>query len=99
MKKPPKYRDYLNGDSLNGSAEDETAAMQQSSDESSDLVVVMRFSGEHWHAVWQGMDAALGEFDGTKDEAIAWARQRAARCLVYSEETGDVEPLSGEGEK
>ncbi|CRK55992.1 hypothetical protein [Alloactinosynnema sp. L-07] len=46
-----------------------------------------------WHAVWHGEHDALGEFDGTREDAIRWARDRSSRCLIFSEETSDLVPL------
>jgi hypothetical protein len=47
-----------------------------------------------WHAVWQG-DAdptqPLGEFDGTRGDALAWARACCpSEILVYDPEIGDL---------
>ena len=49
-----------------------------------------------WHAVWQGADpnAPAGEFDGSRDDAIAWARQTGAgNILIYDMEEKDLVPL------
>jgi hypothetical protein len=46
-----------------------------------------------FHAVWQGKAGLLGEFDGTKEEAIAWAKERSSRCFLYTRAAGDLERL------
>jgi hypothetical protein len=58
-----------------------------------DSTVVMKMHDGSWHAVWRA-ETLLGEFDGTREAAIDWARSRSPRCWVYSEELGDVVPLS-----
>jgi len=84
---PPRYRDYL--------ADMDEAAAVPGSGPGFVSTVVMKFSDGTWHAVWQG-DELLGEFDGTRDQAIAWARSRAAdRRFIYSEELGDLVPDDG----
>ncbi|TDV51066.1 hypothetical protein [Actinophytocola oryzae] len=55
-----------------------------------DTTVVTKLRDGRWHAVWQGAYRLLAEFDGTRDEAVAWARARSPRCWVYDEELGDV---------
>jgi hypothetical protein len=46
-------------------------------------------TADGWEAVW-GADSLLGEFQGTREDAIAWALQRSTNCWVYSEELKDV---------
>lgn len=49
---------------------------------------------DYWHASWQDNAAELGEFDGDRDEVIAWARTTRARTIwLYDIETRDVAPL------
>jgi hypothetical protein len=79
---PPRYRDYL--------STPEKSAPSVPNPEFRDSTVVMKTRGGSWHAIWQGEEAVLDEFDGTQQDAIDWARQRSARCWVYSEELGDV---------
>lgn len=45
-----------------------------------------------WGAVWQGggENKPLGEFDGGRDEAIAWARQRSNLIMIFSEKAQDL---------
>ncbi|MGQ0837852.1 hypothetical protein [Actinokineospora sp.] len=92
---PPRYRDYLSspGDlDPQGSVHREDHVHDDRPFE--DSVVIGRLRGQDvWHAVWQGEREALGEFDGTRTEAIAWARDKSPRCLIYSEAAGDVVPL------
>jgi hypothetical protein len=49
-----------------------------------------------WHALWEGeVDPTqpLGEFDGTREDAIAWARSRKpSEILVFDPETGKLSP-------
>jgi hypothetical protein len=51
-------------------------------------VVVMK-TDDGWEAVW-GAGTLLGEFQGSREDAIAWALQRSTNCWVYSEELRDV---------
>lgn len=81
---PPRYRDYLS------TSEWPESGRQASTPEFRDSTVVMKTRSGSWHAIWQGRDSVLDEFDGTEQDAIDWARQRSARCWVYSEESGDV---------
>jgi hypothetical protein len=49
-----------------------------------------------WHAVWHGADpsAPAGEFDGSREDAIAWARQTGAgNVLIFDLEQNDLIPL------
>jgi hypothetical protein len=77
-----RYRDYLPPDSMPAQPPTEDVRPAESA-------VVMKMSDGSWHAVWQG-DTLLGEFDGTREEAVAWARSRSSRCWIYSEELGDL---------
>lgn len=83
---PPRYRDYLSGSEAAKPVPSVTDACFR------DSTVVMKTRGDTWYAVWQGKDSILEEFEGTRRDAIMWARQRAARGWVYSEELGDVVP-------
>jgi hypothetical protein len=75
---PPRYQDYVAGPPQPALAEP-----------SLDSAVVVKLRDGTWHAVWQS-DRLLGEFDGTREEAVEWARARSTRCWVYSEELGDL---------
>src|SRR6185437_4621484 len=66
-----RYRDYLPPGSMPAQPPTEDVRPAESA-------VVMRMSDGSWHAVWQG-DTLLGEFDGTREEAVAWARSRSSR--------------------
>jgi hypothetical protein len=79
-----RYRDYLQSG--------QPSEVRHGSNRGSfqDSVVVMKTRAGLWHAVWQGETSVLGEFDGTKAEAVDWARERSSRCWVYSEEHDDL---------
>ena len=55
----------------------------------------------HWHALWEGEaspTAPLGEFDGSREEAVRWARERRPTELwVYDFGARDIVqlPLGG----
>jgi len=72
-------------------------------DEGVDNVVVMpQWDTAHgWEAVWFAPGCQKGEFTGTRDQAVAWARSTGAPLIhVYSVELGDVVVLPdvpGEG--
>lgn len=88
MTEPPqRYRDYQSEPDL---------ASRERDPEFRDSTVVMKMRSGSWHAIWQGENSILDEFDGPREDAINWARQRSPRCWVYSEELGDVAPLSAE---
>lgn len=76
---PPLYRHYLS------TPEVAKPDFAPSLEAIGSVVVVSNRRGS-WNAVWQGETSALGEFEGTKQDAIDWARQRSDRCWVYSEE-------------
>lgn len=47
-----------------------------------------------WSAVWQSSDGLLGSFEeGTREDAIAWARARCDTVFIFSPELGDLVPL------
>jgi hypothetical protein len=52
-----------------------------------------------WRATDEGEFDVLGEFAGTRDEAIAWALARpdVREIYLYSEETKDIAPLDRSG--
>jgi hypothetical protein len=58
-------------------------------------VTIMYIADEDvWQAVW-GDRQQLGEFEGTRDQAIAWARERCETIRIYSLSEGgivDLEP-------
>lgn len=87
MYEPPRDRDYLTSPEVAEPPIDESDATER--------VFVMLLRDGTWHASWQGREL-LGEFDGTRAEAVAWARERCERVLVYSEELGDLVPLTDE---
>ncbi len=49
-----------------------------------------------WHALWEGeVDPTqpLGEFDGTREDALAWARScKPSEILVFDPDTGTLNP-------
>ena len=45
-----------------------------------------------WQAVW-GDRQQLGEFEGTREEAIAWARERCEVIRIYSMSERDIVKL------
>lgn len=90
---PPRYQDYLPPP---GATPAVVGTPVDPATPHEDSVVVMKNRDGQWHAVWQGPAAPLGEFNGSREDAIEWARQRSPRCWVYSEEHDDV-LLLGEG--
>jgi hypothetical protein len=48
----------------------------------------------YWHALWEGeanSSQPLGEFDGTYEEALAWAKaRRPTETWVYDLELRDI---------
>jgi hypothetical protein len=48
-----------------------------------------------WEASDQGESGVLAEFEGTHDEALAWAlaRPNVREIYLYSEETQDIAPI------
>jgi hypothetical protein len=81
----PRYRDYLTEFSAPSQAPPSAPDPAYQ-----DSTVVMKMRDGSWRAIWQGPSAVLGEFTGSRQDSIAWARQRSRRCWVYSEERGDV---------
>ena len=77
-----RYRDYLPPDWTPAKPPTQQAPSIES-------VVVMKTADGSWEAVW-GADSLLGEFQGTREDAIAWALQHSTNCWVYSEELHDV---------
>jgi hypothetical protein len=69
-------------------------------------VIVMAVHDDHrrdptvsaWHALWEGeadSTQPLGEFDGTREDALAWARAcKPSQILVFDPETGMLNPTS-----
>jgi hypothetical protein len=57
-------------------------------------ITIMNFApAKEWHAVWFGpgiRDGLHGEFDGSREDAIAWSRQRCTDILIWSPEHQDV---------
>jgi len=89
---PPRYQDYLSPPDVE-SAEPE----HRVSPPFEETVVIMKLRGQEvWHAVWQGEHDALGEYDGTREEAIRWARTKPCRCLIFSEEASNWVPLNSD---
>ena len=47
-----------------------------------------------WHALWEGPSspsAPLGEFDGSREDALAWARNTGApQVLIYDPDIRDL---------
>jgi len=87
-----RYRDYLtSADIARPPADEPDREIPESS------VVVKRGDGT-WHAVWQGKDGLLGEFDGTEQDAIEWARRKSTRCWVWSDAAGDLVLLDPDGD-
>jgi hypothetical protein len=61
-------------------------------------VTIMYIADEGvWQAVW-GDRHELGEFEGTREEAIAWARERCETIRIYSLAEHDIVDL-GPGEQ
>ncbi|HST47721.1 hypothetical protein [Jatrophihabitans sp.] len=59
----------------------------------SPTVTIMYFADDDtWQAVWGGREQ-LGEFEGTREEAIAWARERCNTIRIYSPSEGDIVDL------
>jgi hypothetical protein len=75
--------------------------------EPGDRVIIMPISADprrspriaFWHALLEGPSspsAPLGEFDGSREDALAWARATGARqVLIYDLETGDLVEIAG----
>lgn len=64
----------------------------------SPTVTIMYFADEDtWQAVWGGRQQ-LGEFEGTREEAIAWARERCDIIRIYSPAEDDIVDLGPDGE-
>ena len=84
----PQRRDY----GFNG-----VAPEPDRSDASPDFVSIMPSDMWHmaglWTATWNGV-ALLGEFEGTHDEAVAWARERSEIVYLFSVVTDDVHLLA-----
>ena len=62
-------------------------------DQGVDNVVVMPVwnTAHEWEAVWFAPGSHKGQFTGSHDEAVAWARSTRAQLIhVYSVELGDV---------
>jgi hypothetical protein len=45
-----------------------------------------------WRAIW-GQKKVLGDFTGTREQAIAWARERCDTILIYSPALDDMVEL------
>lgn len=59
----------------------------------SPTVTIMYFADEGiWQAVWGGREQ-LGEFAGTREEAVAWARERCDTIRIYSPSENDIVEL------
>jgi hypothetical protein len=59
----------------------------------SPTVTIMYFADDDtWQAVWGGRQQ-LGEFEGTREEAIAWARERCDTIRIYSPIEDDIVEL------
>lgn len=59
----------------------------------SPTVTIVYFADDDtWQAVWGGREL-LGEFEGTREEAIAWARERCDTIRIYSLSEGDIVDL------
>lgn len=84
----PKYRDYLDG-----SSESPIVPERVPDPYYQDAVYVMRNADGHWTASWQGEFNELGAFDGDRESAITWAKERSKKVWVYSDETRDMELL------
>lgn len=57
-------------------------------------VTIMYIADEDvWQAVW-GDRQLLGEFEGTREEAIAWARKRCDIIRIYSLTKRDIVELA-----
>ncbi|HEX8093617.1 hypothetical protein [Jatrophihabitans sp.] len=60
----------------------------------SPTVTIVYFADEDtWQAVWGGRQQ-LGEFEGTREEAIAWARERCDTIRIYSLIQRDIVDLA-----
>lgn len=78
-----RYRDYLSSPRMaQPPAGDPELEIQ-------DETRIAEMSDGTWHAIWQGKSGLLGEFDGGKQEAIEWARQRSPRSWIYTRAVGD----------
>jgi hypothetical protein len=81
-----RYRDYLTSDKVAQPSDGPDVDI-------ADSAVVAELGDGSFHAVWQGRAGLLGEFDGTREEAVAWARRRSKRCFLYTRAPGDLMPL------
>lgn len=59
-------------------------------------VFIMK-SGAEWSASWQKDDGVAGEYQGSRDDAISWAKLRTNRVWIYSEEVGDLVLVTSDG--
>lgn len=81
---------------------DEAHGDRQSTPETSsaftqNVVIMPEPHSTHWHAVF-ALDDHNGheEYYGTRDEAIAWARDRCSDIHIWSETTQDLEALTAD---
>src|SRR5690349_21768113 len=107
---PPRYRDYLRGPTRSELVPERVPDPRHRStvyivlDDEPAVAEQLAKDGREWDgpppaARWcasdQGESGVLAEFEGTREEAVAWALARpdVERILVYSERTRDLEPL------
>jgi hypothetical protein len=61
-------------------------------DEGPSITIMYIADEDVWQAVW-GDRQQLGEFQGTRDEAITWARERCETIRIYSLSEQDIVDL------
>jgi hypothetical protein len=61
-------------------------------DEGPSISIMYIADEDVWQAVW-GDRQQLGEFEGTREEAIAWARERCETIRIYSLTERDIVDL------
>jgi len=89
MSEAPRYMDFMSDSS------DAVLTAQAATPHFVEHATVMPTPHEdNWHGLW-AIDADGGheEFYGDKDDVIAWARERSASILIWSEALQNLEPL------
>ena len=80
--------------------------MEEVGSDAGDRVIIMSIESDprgsreiaYWHALWEGPSspvAPLGEFDGSREAALAWARNTGAQqILIFDPLLGDLVRVS-----
>lgn len=64
-------------------------------DEGPSITIMYVDDEDVWEAVW-GDKKLLGEFAGTREQAIAWARERCGTIRIYSLTKRDIIELEAD---